>query len=88
LNLPDPIRESGPLAKLPHLPRDKDGPVFAEPWQATAFALAVGLSMRGCFTWNEWAEALAKELKADEGPLHQLEAFELLPFPAGSAQPA
>jgi len=38
--------------------------VFAEPWQAQAFALAVKLSEDGHFTWKEWAAALAAELKA------------------------
>ena len=57
---PDP--ES--LAALPRLPRDEGGPVFAEPWQAQAFALAVKLSEHGHFTWKEWAAALAEELKA------------------------
>lgn len=38
--------------------------VFAEPWQAQAFALAVKLSERGYFTWNEWSAALAEELAA------------------------
>ena len=44
-------------------------PVFAEPWQAQAFALAVKLSEHGYFTWKEWAAALAFELKeaADRG---------------------
>jgi nitrile hydratase accessory protein len=50
--------------ELPRLPRDGDGPVFAEPWQAQAFALAVTLSGQGHFTWKEWAAALADELKA------------------------
>lgn len=49
---------------LPGLPLDADGPVFAEPWQAQAFALAVQLHERGAFTWTEWADALAGELKA------------------------
>jgi nitrile hydratase accessory protein len=49
---------------LPALPRDAGGPVFAEPWQAQAFALAVRLSEQGYFTWKEWAAALAAELKA------------------------
>jgi len=49
---------------LPSLPVDKDGPVFAEPWQAQAFALAVKLSEAGYFTWKEWAATLAQELKA------------------------
>ena len=57
------------LASLPHLPRDEGGPVFAEPWQAQAFAMAVRLSAQGHFTWPEWAAALADELKlaADRG---------------------
>jgi nitrile hydratase accessory protein len=49
---------------LPRLPRDEGGPVFAEPWQAQAFALAVKLSEQGHFTWKEWADNLAAELKA------------------------
>lgn len=49
---------------LPSLPRDEGSPVFAEPWQAQAFALAVRLSAEGHFTWKEWAAALAEELKA------------------------
>ena len=52
------------LAALPPLPHDEGGPVFAEPWQAQAFALAVRLSAEGHFTWKEWAAALAAELKA------------------------
>jgi nitrile hydratase accessory protein len=52
------------LAALPPLPRDDGGPVFAEPWQAQAFALAVKLSEQGYFSWTEWAEALGAELKA------------------------
>ena len=58
------MRVSESLDDLPRLPRDEGGPVFAEPWQAQAFALAVKLSERGHFTWKEWAEALAAELKA------------------------
>jgi nitrile hydratase accessory protein len=52
------------LTQLPGLPRDQGEPVFAEPWQASAFALAVSLSRQGHFSWNEWAAALADELKA------------------------
>ena len=50
------------VAALPRLPRDHEGPVFAEPWQAQAFALAVKLSEQGHFSWTEWAAALAREL--------------------------
>ena len=39
-------------------------PVFAEPWEAHAFALAVKLSEAGVFTWAEWSSALAEELAA------------------------
>jgi nitrile hydratase accessory protein len=52
------------LMQLPGLPRDQGEPVFAEPWQASAFALAVSLSRQGHFSWKEWAAALADELKA------------------------
>jgi nitrile hydratase accessory protein len=48
---------------LPGLPRDADGPVFAEPWEAQAFALVVALHERSVFTWPEWAEALAREIE-------------------------
>ncbi len=40
-----------------------EGPVFQAPWQAQAFALAVKLSEAGHFTWKEWAETLAAELR-------------------------
>ena len=40
--------------------------MFAEPWQAQAFALAVTLSEQGHFTWKEWAGALAGEFTAAE----------------------
>jgi len=49
----------------PGLPRDAEGPVFAEPWQAQAFALAVRLNAKGAFAWSEWAEALSRELAGD-----------------------
>ena len=38
--------------------------MFAAPWQAQAFAMAVKLCEQGHFTWKEWAAALAAELKA------------------------
>jgi len=64
LSQPNPIPSAERLHALPSLPRDEDGPVFAEPWEAQAFALAVKLSEQGHFTWKEWAAALAGELKA------------------------
>jgi len=64
LSQPDPRSSSRDLAAFPELRSDARGPVFAEPWQAQAFALAVRLSEQGHFTWKEWAAALASELKA------------------------
>ena len=47
---------------VPGIPVDDDGPVFAEPWQAQAFALAVSLHERGAFSWPDWAAALGEQL--------------------------
>ena len=50
---------------LPKLPWEaEDGPVFKEPWEATAFAMAVRLSEAGKFTWSEWVEYLSAEIAA------------------------
>lgn len=38
--------------------------MFAEPWQAQAFALALQLHEQGAFTWPEWAAALSLRLAA------------------------
>ena len=64
MSAPDRTPDAQDLAALPKLPRDEGGPVFAEPWQAQAFALAVKLSEQGHFTWKQWAETLAGELEA------------------------
>ncbi|MBA3810451.1 MAG: nitrile hydratase accessory protein, partial [Caulobacteraceae bacterium] len=55
-------------AALAGAPDGEDGPVFEEPWQAQAFALAVQLNGEGAFTWSEWAEALSAALRAGAGP--------------------
>jgi nitrile hydratase accessory protein len=52
------------ITDLPSLPRDQEGLVFNEPWEAQAFALALRLSEMGYFTWPEWAEVLSQEIKA------------------------
>ena len=49
---------------FPALPRDQDGPVFNQPWEAKAFALAVRLSEAGCFTWPEWVKIFSQEINA------------------------
>ena len=48
---------------MPSIPRDAEGPVFREPWEAQAFAMALALHERGLFTWPEWAATLADEIK-------------------------
>lgn len=53
------------LADSERLPKDADGPVFAAPWEAQAFAMAVTLNEAGVFSWREWAETLATELRAE-----------------------
>jgi nitrile hydratase accessory protein len=92
------VFDSERLAVLPRLPRDNGGPVFAELWQAQAFALAVKLSEQGHFTWKEWAAALADELKAasdreepDDGSHyyeHWLATLERLVAAKGLSDPA
>jgi nitrile hydratase accessory protein len=49
--------------EVPSIPRDTDGPVFREPWEAQAFAMTLALHERGVFTWAEWAAALGAEIK-------------------------
>jgi nitrile hydratase accessory protein len=98
LNQPNPIPQPENLAALPRLPQDDGGPVFAEPWQAQVFALAVKLSEQGHFSWKEWAAALADELKAaanrgepDDGSRyyqHWLAALERLVTSKGLSDPA
>jgi len=46
-----------------NIPRNAEGPVFREPWEAAAFALALSLNQRGLFTWTEWAATLGEEIK-------------------------
>ena len=63
---------SAALAPVAPLPCDAAGPVFAEPWQAQAFAMAVKLNEAGVFEWREWAETLGAELKsAPERPYYE-----------------
>lgn len=51
------------LSALSDIPRDEDGPVFAEPWQAQAFAMVCALHEAGIFSWQEWAETLGAVIK-------------------------
>ncbi|NIM27886.1 MAG: nitrile hydratase accessory protein [Gammaproteobacteria bacterium] len=82
------MSQSADLSELPSLPMDEDGPVFAEPWQAQAFAMTLELHRAGHFTWKEWAAHLSEEIGAaqargdpDRGDtyyLHWLAALEKL----------
>ncbi len=59
------MSDAGSPDRLPELPWDaEDGPVFREPWEATAFAMAVRLSEAGKFTWTEWVDCLSAEIAA------------------------
>ncbi len=64
MSLPDANDAAERFATSPLLPRNEEGPVFAEPWQAQAFAIAVQLSAEGHFTWTEWTTALGEQLQA------------------------
>ena len=59
----DPRAAMKAAISIPGVPRDADGPVFREPWEAQAFAMTLALYERGLFTWPEWAATLAKEIK-------------------------
>src|SRR5713101_4834904 len=56
---PDPSN----LVAAEALLREADGPGFAEPWMAQAFACAIQLSRQGLFTWSEWVEVFSAEIK-------------------------
>ena len=83
---------------VPDIPVDADGPVFHEPWEAHAFAMALTLHARGLFTWTEWAATLADEIRraqsagdADTGEtyyMHWLATLERLVSEKGVASPA
>jgi nitrile hydratase accessory protein len=59
----DPTAARRATEAVPGIPRDADGPVFREPWEAQAFAMALALHARGVFTRREWAATLGAEIK-------------------------
>ena len=83
------------LALVPAVPSDAQGPVFAEPWEAQAFALAIDAHARGLFSWSEWAAELSAQIKAaqaagdpDTGQTyyrHWLASLEALTIQKGAA---
>jgi nitrile hydratase accessory protein len=99
----DPAAARAAAEAIPSLPRDGAGPVFREPifrepWEAQAFALALALHERGLFGWTEWAAVLADEIKRaqqagdpDTGATyyrHWLATLERLVAAKGAADPA
>ena len=84
-------------ANLPGIPLDCGEPVFREPWEAQAFAMALALHERGVFTWPEWAAALAEEIRSAQAAgdpdlgttyyCHWLTALEKLVAAKGIANP-
>lgn len=54
-----PARKAGAA-----LPRDAGEPVFAEPWQAHAFAIVMSLYEDGHYTWPEWDDYLGNHIQA------------------------
>jgi nitrile hydratase accessory protein len=91
----DPILARRAADAVPSIPRDAEGPIFREPWEAQAFAMALALHARGLFTWPEWADVLAQEIKRaqaagdpDTGEtyyLHWLNALERIVAAKGAA---
>ena len=54
------------LPSVPEMPGQSGEPVFNEPWEASAFAIAVSLNQAGAFEWTEWVDVLSKEIKKAE----------------------
>ena len=61
---PEAARQAA--SAIPGIPRDAQGPVFREPWEARAFAMALALHDRGLFGWSEWAATLGEEIRRDQ----------------------
>ena len=81
----------------PGFPRDEQGPVFKEPWEAKAFAMVIRLHEQRLFSWAEWADTLAHEIHAarargdadlgDTYYQHWLKALEAIVARKGAASP-
>ena len=93
----DPAAARRSREAVPSIPCDAEGPVFREPWEAQAFAMALALHDKGLFTWPEWAATLGAEIKRaqatgdpDTGETyyhHWLAALERLVAEKGVATP-
>lgn len=67
MNPPDSPTSENPIL-IPGQPHDDDGPVFREPWEAQAFAMAVSLHKSGLFTWEQWTQTIGALIAADQRP--------------------
>jgi nitrile hydratase accessory protein len=90
---PDPAAVRAAIAGVPTIPHEADAPVFREPWEARAFAMAVSLHAAGLFTWKDWAAALAEEIARGDGSgeayyLHWLATLEKMVAGKGAATEA
>lgn len=68
-----PSPDADPVAGVPaglQIPADRNGPVFAEPWEARIFALVIDLNARGTFTWKEFQSLLVEEIRRSEQTDH------------------
>ena len=93
----DPAAARRAKDAVPSIPCDAEGPVFREPWEAQAFAMALHLYDRGLFVWPEWAAILGDEIKKaqaagdpDTGETyyrHWLNTLERLVTEKGAATP-
>ena len=48
------------------IPKDAEGPVFVEPWEARAFAMVIDLNQRGLFAWKDFQSLLVEEISKNE----------------------
>lgn len=65
MSAPDTHTLDNPII-FPHQPHDGEGPVFHEPWEAQAFAMAVTLEKSGVFTWEQWTRTIGALIAADD----------------------
>ena len=50
------------LLRTPGIPKESDGPIFAAPWEAKAFALVLHLFEKGAFRWKDWVDTFSAEI--------------------------
>ena len=57
----------GRAAEEASLPRQNGELVFAAPWEARAFGLAVALNQGGTYAWGDFSQGLAAQVARAEG---------------------